>query len=196
MEGETDSASVDECISTTSNAGRTPPLAELSTGEMAIQKNVLGAKTDNAGLYFLLNALADLGIHDADVSRSFLARLFQLMATGAGIAEDDPILHWAVVALEESPTQSVDERELRLWGWRVRKWCWRQAKISLRDVVRRPGLVLLTRTDLDISLPLTSVDIRIRRVGLDLDPGWLPWFGRVVRFHYLSNDEFPDGELV
>jgi hypothetical protein len=196
IQGVTSSASVGTCISTTSNAGHTPPLAEQRTGEMAIQKNVLGKKTDNAGLYFLLNALADLGIHDADVSRSFLARLFQLMATGASIAEDDPILHWAVVALEESSTQSVDQRELRMWGWRVRKWCWRQAKISLRDVVRRPGLVLLTRTDLDISLPLTSVDIRIRRVGLDLDPGWLPWFGRVVRFHYLSNDEFPVGELA
>jgi len=30
----------------------------------------------------------------------------------------------------------------------------------------------------------------VRRLGLDLDPGWLPWFGRVVRFHYLPRGEF------
>jgi hypothetical protein len=24
----------------------------------------------------------------------------------------------------------------------------------------------------------------VRRLGLDIDPGWLPWFGRVVAFHY------------
>jgi hypothetical protein len=24
----------------------------------------------------------------------------------------------------------------------------------------------------------------VRRAGLDVDPGWLPWFGRVVNFHF------------
>jgi len=24
----------------------------------------------------------------------------------------------------------------------------------------------------------------VRRVALDVDPGWLPWLGCVVRFHY------------
>jgi len=28
------------------------------------------------------------------------------------------------------------------------------------------------------------VDIDIRRVGLDIDPGWVPWLGRTVTFHY------------
>jgi hypothetical protein len=47
----------------------------------------------------------------------------------------------------------------------------------------------VNRTDLDVTLPLELADIRGRRVGLDLDPGWLPWFGRVVRFHYLHRGE-------
>ena len=33
---------------------------------------------------------------------------------------------------------------------------------------------------------LTRVDIRIRRAGLDIDPGWVPWLARVVLFHYVS----------
>jgi hypothetical protein len=28
------------------------------------------------------------------------------------------------------------------------------------------------------------VDIEVRRAGLDLDPGWVPWLGRVVTFGY------------
>jgi hypothetical protein len=48
----------------------------------------------------------------------------------------------------------------------------------------------VNRTDLDVSLPLEEADIRVRRAGLDLDPGWVPWFGRVVRFHYLFRGEF------
>jgi hypothetical protein len=28
------------------------------------------------------------------------------------------------------------------------------------------------------------VSLAVRRAGLDLDPGWVPWFGRVVGFHY------------
>jgi hypothetical protein len=59
----------------------------------------------------------------------------------------------------------------------------------MRDIVRRPGYVTLTRTDLDVTLAIDSADVRIRRIGLDLDPGWVPWFGRVVRFHYRYRGE-------
>jgi hypothetical protein len=31
---------------------------------------------------------------------------------------------------------------------------------------------------------LSAADLRIRRAGLDIDPGWIPWFARVVTFHY------------
>ena len=60
----------------------------------------------------------------------------------------------------------------------------------MREIVARPGVFSVNRTDLDVSLPLDEADIRIRRIGLDLDPGWLPWFGRVVRFHYPYRREF------
>jgi hypothetical protein len=61
----------------------------------------------------------------------------------------------------------------------------------VREIVERKGRVWQTRTDIDVTLPLAEADIRIRRVGLDIDPGWLPWFGvhgRVVRFHYRDRE--------
>jgi hypothetical protein len=45
------------------------------------------------------------------------------------------------------------------------------------EVVADPGWF-------DIRFPLDSVSLRVRRAGLDLDPGYLPWLGVVVRFTY------------
>ena len=61
----------------------------------------------------------------------------------------------------------------------------------MRDLVRRRGRVWLTRTDLDVTMTYAAIDLCIRRAGLDIDPGWVPWFGlhgRVVRFHYRDCD--------
>jgi hypothetical protein len=37
----------------------------------------------------------------------------------------------------------------------------------------------------DLLLDNRHADVRVRRAGLDLDPGWVPWLGRVVLHHYL-----------
>ena len=37
---------------------------------------------------------------------------------------------------------------------------------------------------LEAHFPLSTVSIDLRRAGLDLDPGYLPWLGVVVRFVY------------
>jgi hypothetical protein len=149
-----------------------------------------GAATAGAGLYFLLNALRYLKTPDDRFGPWFLAHLLRRMAHHAGIAPDDPILLWTRVTLDRDDPEEIDERLLRVWAVKIRRWCWRNGRIAAREVICRPGRVTLTATDLDVSLALDAVDIRIRRIGLDLDPGWVPWFGRVVRFHYL-----PAGEL-
>lgn len=78
---------------------------------------------------------------------------------------------------------------LRAWTTALRRWCRRYAGISLRQLLRRPGRVLATRTHLDVLFDLNQAEMRIRRAGLDLNPGWLPWFGRVVTFHYLPGEQ-------
>jgi hypothetical protein len=179
-------------------------------------QHLRGEFTPDAGLYFLLNALRHLGIAAAVeaspelVEADFAAHILRRLALQAGVAENDPILCClpavesefllpddAVAELEDrldcwpsgfrSPAKLDQERLLRVWVLAVRRWCWRTGRITSREVVHRNGRVWLTRTDLDVTLPLDLVDIRIRHVGLDIDPGWLPWFrawGRVVRFHY------------
>jgi len=47
-------------------------------------------------------------------------------------------------------------------------------------------------THLDLVLPLEDVDLRVRRLGLDSDPGWCPWLGRIVAFHFVSRSLLPE----
>jgi hypothetical protein len=40
------------------------------------------------------------------------------------------------------------------------------------------------RTHVDLTMPMDSASLPIRRVGLDANPGWMPDLGRVVLFHF------------
>lgn len=50
-----------------------------------------------------------------------------------------------------------------------------------------PATVLVTRTHLDVKLPLESISTPARLVGLDLNPGWQPAWGRVITFYFEAN---------
>jgi hypothetical protein len=73
------------------------------------------------------------------------------------------------------------------WLHAARCWLRRVGGIGLASLVCRPGHLVLTSTHVDVHFGLNDADLRVRRLGLDCDPGWLPWFGRVVNFHY-GND--------
>lgn len=54
------------------------------------------------------------------------------------------------------------------------------------DLLAVPALIDASPSHLEIHYPLACVRLGVRRVALDVDPGWVPWLGRVVRFHYLD----------
>ena len=54
----------------------------------------------------------------------------------------------------------------------------------LRTVCQRPGRLRFEPGWIELHLSLDQVDTRIRRLGLDLDPGYLPWLGCVLRIRY------------
>ena len=79
-----------------------------------------------------------------------------------------------------------DDLDMLVSAWIVamRRWCRRFAHVGLSSLVGRAGRVASTGTHLDVTLDPRRADVRVRRAGLDLNPGWIPWFGRVVQFHY------------
>ena len=72
------------------------------------------------------------------------------------------------------------------WLAACRRYLRRVAHIGLASLCLRPARLQWTVTHLDVILPLAATDLRVRRQGLDIDPGWLDWLGRVVCFHYLD----------
>lgn len=94
---------------------------------------------------------------------------------GAGAAAGPPL-----------PPRSDAAVLVDAWQLAARRWLAAHASLTLNKLIRRPGYVARTRTHLDVFFALRDADIRVRRAGLDLDPGWLPWCGRVVLFHYVN----------
>lgn len=54
----------------------------------------------------------------------------------------------------------------------------------LAAMVLRPGLLARADEQFDLTFPDDHLDVVVRRGGWDLDPGWIPWIGRTIRFHY------------
>ena len=52
-------------------------------------------------------------------------------------------------------------------------------------VLRRRARLDVSSGWVDVELDLDEVTTEVRRAGLDLDPGYLPWLGVVVRFRYV-----------
>jgi hypothetical protein len=70
----------------------------------------------------------------------------------------------------------------------IGRYLFRYAGIGLRSLINRSGRIACSRTHLDIMFGLDQLDIRIRKAGLDINPGWVGWLGKVIQFHYESGD--------
>jgi hypothetical protein len=168
-------------------------IGEASTQGAGIE---LPLPTSCAGLYFILAILLRTGFpawlneHPDVVPAGFVAALLREIARRTGTPSRDA----AVLALGEPEPLPVETRaELAAWLRALRRWSRLEARMGLYNIVRREGRITATRTHIDIRFRLEQADIRVRKAGLDIDPGWLPWFAKVVRFHYLNG--YPNGYL-
>jgi hypothetical protein len=154
--------------------------------------------TRAAGLLFLLNALHRLG-YPAWLERrrggmgrhqAFTLALLAGVLEQLRVPPGDPI--WAALGLDLqqrcrstlTPWKRRYQGAVTAWRRRLRRHLRQHESLGLAEVVLRPGLLHSTATHLEVGFGLNQVDLRIRLAGLDLDPGWLPWLGRVVRFRY------------
>jgi hypothetical protein len=146
-----------------------------------------------AGLLFLLPVLARLGIvgwcAEAGLDcASFTREVLRGALQRLRVPPDEPA--WALVLDVRSGATAAQLAappvgpQAASWLRAVRRWLRRHGRIGLARLVLRPGHIGLTATHVDIHFRLVDADLQVRRLGLDIDPGWLPWFGRVVGFHY------------
>lgn len=150
---------------------------------------LLGQSTDWAGLWLLVPVLLRQGFaaepqapgdpqsrHQAEVFVALLQRLQQRFSLDA-VARD-----W--IAAQPSAGSEAARIEAETWWLKARHACVRDARLPLLRLLRRPGELLLSDHRIDIVMPLRTLDIRLRRAGFDIDPGYLPWLDVVLRFHY------------
>jgi hypothetical protein len=90
----------------------------------------------------------------------------------------------------QSQAPSIHDLGRRMWRrlHRVAQTCgWR----SPRMLLQRAAWMQLDATHLDVIFSLDQADLSVRRLGLDTDPGWVPWLGRIVRLHFEPANELP-----
>jgi hypothetical protein len=145
-----------------------------------------------AGLFFLVPVMERLGMarwleeHPQAAQWSLPALVLQALALRLEAHPGDP----ALASLGELPAPSSDAIQAMVEPWMraMRRYSRRVARIGLRSLICRPGRIVFTETHIDVIFRLEHADIRVRRLGLDIDPGWVAWLGRVIRFHYLGGD--------
>ncbi|HEU4926046.1 MAG TPA: hypothetical protein VFT24_03300 [Vicinamibacterales bacterium] len=144
------------------------------------------APTAAGGLLFLAPVLERLGFPEWCADRrspltrpdSLARQIFHVLLSRLRVAEDDPA--WMVASPPDGASRMIPE----IWLTGCRRLLRRRVRIGLASLVLRPARLTFTTTHVDVFFTLNAADVRVRRAGLDLDPGWVPWLRRVVSFHY------------
>lgn len=159
-----------------------PPAAELpETGEALL--------TAWGGTLFWLGRLADRSVLD-ELARQPQAvpQFLAALADRLEVPADDPVRRVLLGdgRIEAAPAPLAERAAALCAEWAA--WLDEAAPDlpppRLAHVCRRPGRLLIEPGWVELVLPLDGVETAIRRLGLDLDPGWLPWLGCVLRFRY------------
>jgi hypothetical protein len=185
-------------IEAAAEAPRTQPAATQRLTSDAVDNGALSyaachpGSTSFGGLLFLIPVLQRLGFaaflseHPSLLESAFPARLLSAIGHRVGMPLTDPL---AFALRVEAGDDADISPSIAAWRVVIRRWCRRNARIGLATLIRRRGTVHVSRTHIDAHFPLSQLDVRVRRWALDVDPGWVPWLGRVVTFNYGDEDD-------
>ena len=175
-------------------------------------RDVPGADGDDrlltswAGLLFLIATAADAGIPDALLADEALRdhplhwTLHHLGRRLVPARPSDPVLFAfsGTAPTAHPPRPEPDPRALEALDRHALRWA-RATAARLGEpgggsdadplelvtrIAARPGALSVWSGWVEVHLSLDGVDVAVRRAGLDVDPGWVPWLGIVVMFRY------------
>ncbi|WP_437285435.1 hypothetical protein [Sorangium sp. So ce406] len=115
---------------------------------------------------------------------SAAALLGELGAAGARVLADAGAL-LDLIASELPPDLPPFEPGARaIYGARASPFAPGDPDRALAHLLLRPGRLALSAHRADLVLPARAVDLAVRVGGWDIDPGFVPHLGRVIRFTY------------
>jgi len=169
-----------------------------------------GAATCWGGLLFLLPIVSELGIpasviaepgDDGTGLRPVLHELGRQLLVraapdaGPPAAEDPALLAFCGLSPGSAPPRPLAGPAAKRTGLAADSVVsalrarvtgpYRADPALLLGVCRRHAVIHADPGWIDVDLRLDEVSVDVRRAGLDLDPGYLPWLGCVVRFRYV-----------
>ena len=162
-----------------------PSPGAASTAVDAEEEILAEQASGGVGVLLAIRALDRLGLgtwlaRDTDAAAAGFGRhLLHHISVRARLPSDDPLVA-ALAAPDPSPPGDM----LQAWRAGLDRWLRRRVRLRLSELARRRGWLHLTDDTLLVRFPLEAADLRLRRLALDADPGWVPWLGLAVRYHY------------
>lgn len=161
-----------------SESGDVPDAAVIDTDAPVL--------TAFGGAFYLINVIQALGLTDAADAINPWIMLHVLTESALGELPPDPL--WGLLLTLAG--DDVDPQAAGAWlarhGDTVGAWLAERLEQPERlpQILTQPARLHVTRTHIDVQFALDQIDLELRLIGLDRDPGWLPAFGRVVLLHY------------
>ncbi|MDT8760244.1 hypothetical protein MZO42_16205 [Sphingomonas psychrotolerans] len=166
-----------------------PPESEPIAAPLSMARLSDEAESGFAGLWLIVPVLIRLGFREWLIDHPDLAaadggrRLIRAIGRHFDAGSEDPALLPFVDCAPGDPDFA------RPWRVALDFRLWRGARIRLHEVVRRQGWLRQTEERLVIRFDPESVDLRLRRHALDVDPGWTDWLGLSIRYLYANQGE-------
>jgi hypothetical protein len=150
-----------------------------------------GFHTQQGGLLYLLNMLnrpelRGLMLEHAETLPSGWAWLYRL-GQELQLDPDDALVDFIALQLgrrnclelDQLPALPAREQVLNL----AERW-YGKTGVWQADLLALSAQIQYSPSHIDLYAPMAAIKLPVRLAGLDINPGWLPWLGRVVSFHY------------
>jgi hypothetical protein len=148
--------------------------------------------TNEGGLFYLINILCRTEIRELFKRHEVWSSVpngwswLYVLGTALGLDESGPLaefLNEQIVAVDGDEFDAPDSQLVQETIVLARN-IYKESDIDLDGLLPLVARVCLTETHLDIHMPSCAVRLSVRLAGLDINPGWVAWLGRVVTFHY------------
>ncbi len=149
-------------------------------------------QTQYGGIFFLINALLLAKCTD-DIQQSRVVpwELIQHMANMLGCGTDSGLTEF----LENQLTMSEEEGAL-LPASHLAEKLTPQVIYRFNQHLQWDADFFLLRARIEQRLPyinvyfhMSSIQLPLRVLGLDINPGWQPWLGQVIKYHYVTDPD-------
>jgi hypothetical protein len=103
----------------------------------------------------------------------------------AGVSPEEPLPWQQEPPITDQEHQALVAHLASLCNLLRQRLAWQGDESAMLDwLCRRYAQLRFEPGWLTVVLPLTAIDTDVRRAMLDLNPGYLPWLGRVVEIAY------------